>query len=162
MKTHHYALELNWTGNTGAGTKTYAGYSRNHEFFSTGKPVVPGSSDPSFRGDPKRYNPEELLLAAIANCHMLWYLHFCSENKITVTHYTDQPTATMQEETNGAGKFTEAVLHPQVTISNGDAGLAHALHDKAHEFCFVAQSLNFPVKCDAAIVASDSSSARSN
>jgi organic hydroperoxide reductase OsmC/OhrA len=148
MRSHYYSLQLKWIGNTGNGTKTYTGYSRNHEVSIMGKPTLPGSSDPAFRGDPTRYNPEELLLAAIANCHMLWFLHFCSENKIVVEKYEDNPTAIMQEKSSGAGRFIEATLHPNVTISSGDTTLIDELHEKAHQFCFVAQSLNFPVKCE--------------
>ena len=151
-KTHFYALHLRWTGNTGHGTKTYSGYSRNHEVTIAGKPMLPGSSDPSFRGDATRYNPEELLLAAISNCHMLWFLHLCAEYKINVTAYEDSPTSIMQEDQTGGGKFTEATLHPVVTVASGDVALIDALHEKAHGFCFVAQSLNFPVHCSGKVI----------
>ncbi len=117
MKKHHYSLLLHWTGNTGNGTTNYRDYERSHEISIEGKPLILASSDPSFRGDPGRYNPEELLLASLSGCHMLWFLHLCADNKIIVVDYYDQPTATMQENKEGSGRFTEAVL--QGSYCNG-------------------------------------------
>src|SRR5579871_3952493 len=102
MKQHHYSIELRWTGNLGNGTKTYKTYSRNHEILSPGKPVLPGSSDPVFRGDSSRYNPEELLVASLSSCHMLWFLHLCADNGIVVTDYQDSPSGTMVEAPDGS------------------------------------------------------------
>ncbi len=148
MKDHHYKTKTEWNGNLGEGTSGYTAYSRNHEISVEGKPLIPGSSDPSFRGDATRYNPEELLVSAISSCHMLWYLHLCSVNGIIVTRYVDQAEGTMLEEKNGSGQFKEVVIRPAVTISKGDINLAHDLHNQAHEFCFIARSVNFPVVCE--------------
>ena len=152
-KTHAYQITTTWTGNTGAGTKDYRGYERAHEFSAPNKPVIAGSSDPNFRGDATRYNPEELLVAALSACHMLWYLHLCAENSIVVTAYVDDARGTMAETEDGGGHFTEVVLHPVVTINAGDHQLATQLHERAHELCYIANSMNFPVRCEATIKA---------
>ena len=150
-KTHTYQINLTWTGNTGAGTGGYRAYERAHEISAPGKPVIAGSSDPLFRGDAARYNPEELLVASLAACHMLWYLHLCADSGITVTAYSDQPQGQMIETADGGGRFTEVVLHPVVTIGPGDCALAEQLHERAHALCFVANSMNFPVRCECVI-----------
>src|SRR5258706_12940036 len=125
-KQHHYSLTMTWVGNTGEGTKSYQSYSRNHVYSSKGKPEIPGSSDPSFRGDPSRYNPEEMLVATLSSCHMLWYLHLCAVNGITIVSYEDKPEGTMHEDENGGGHFTDVVLRPRIQISNGDMSKAEA------------------------------------
>jgi organic hydroperoxide reductase OsmC/OhrA len=150
-KEHHYSLTMKWTGNTGEGTKSYQSYSRNHIYSSEGKSDISGSSDPSFRGDPGRYNPEELLVATLSSCHMLWYLHLCSLNDIIVESYEDKPIGTMVEEVNGSGYFTEVTLKPAVIISKGDINKANELHHEAHAMCFIANSVKFPVKCESTI-----------
>lgn len=150
-KKHHYTLQMDWTGNTGTGTKSYQSYLRSHIYKSNGKPEIPGSSDPSFRGDPSRYNPEELLVATLSSCHMLWYLHLCSVNGITVESYKDKPEGTMVEEENGSGYFNEVILKPRIEISSGDISKAESLHHEAHSLCFIANSVKFPVKCEAEI-----------
>jgi organic hydroperoxide reductase OsmC/OhrA len=152
MKEHHYSLTMTWTGNKGEGTKSYQSYSRNHTYLSDGKPEIPGSSDPSFRGDASRYNPEELLVGTLSSCHMLWYLHLCSVNGIVVESYEDKPEGIMLEEENGSGYFSEVTLKPVVTISKGGDQLAHKLHHEAHDMCFIANSVKFPVKCEARIL----------
>ncbi|MBS1558534.1 MAG: OsmC family protein [Bacteroidetes bacterium] len=148
MKEHRYTLKLTWTGNLGQGTKSYTSYSRHYVYSAVGKPDLPGSSDPSFRGDPSCYNPEDLLVGIISSCHMLWFLHLCSVNHIIVEKYEDNPTGIMMEGKEGNGKFTEVVLRPHVTISAGDRKQAELLHQEAHRFCFIANSVNFPVKCE--------------
>jgi organic hydroperoxide reductase OsmC/OhrA len=146
MPTHTYRLTNRWTGNQGSGTSGYKAYGRDHEISISGKPVLPGSSDPHYRGDPTRYNPEEFLLAAISGCHMLWYLHFCSESQIIVVNYVDEAEATMEVAADGNGRFTKAVLRPRITVTSDDkAQLAEHLHEKAHKFCFIANSVNFPI-----------------
>ncbi|HWP35716.1 MAG TPA: OsmC family protein [Thermodesulfobacteriota bacterium] len=146
---HAYAVQVRWTGNLGQGTSGYRAYSRAHEIAAAGKPVVPGSSDPAFRGDPARYNPEELLVASLSACHMLWYLHLCAEARIVVTGYADDASGTLAIEPDGGGRFTEVVLRPVVTVRPGaDAALARALHERAHHLCFIARSVNFPVRCE--------------
>lgn len=147
MKTHNYTLQLNWTGNTGVGTLNYRTYERSHEIRIDGKPILKGSSDPAFRGDASCYNPEELLLASLSSCHMLWYLHLCADNGIIVTDYADNATAIMEETENGSGKFTEATLCPVVIITDERfAEKAILLHEEANRMCFIANSVNFPVK----------------
>jgi organic hydroperoxide reductase OsmC/OhrA len=146
-KQHQYAVSVTWTGNDGAGTQTYRSYRRDHEIAAVGKPTVPGSSDPAFRGDPTRYNPEELLVAALSSCHMLWYLHLCSTNGIAVLEYRDEAGGIMQEESDGGGAFVRAVLKPRVKIAAGaDRDKALALHETAHHLCFIARSVTFPVE----------------
>src|SRR5687767_7443158 len=114
-KHHHYPVHMKWTGNTGTGTSQYRGYERAHEYSVPGKPVIPGSSDPAFRGDKTRYNPEELLVMAVSSCHMLWVLHLASVAGIVVTAYEDEASGTMVETADGGGHFTEVVLRPRVT-----------------------------------------------
>jgi organic hydroperoxide reductase OsmC/OhrA len=145
-REHHYAVTVDWTGNKGSGTSGYTAYARAHEIRIAGKPTIPGSSDPSFRGDPARYNPEELLVASLSGCHMLWYLHLCSVAGIVVTQYVDNAEGTMIEESDGGGRFTSVVLKPEVSVKRGaDLAKARELHAAAHEMCFIARSVNFPV-----------------
>ena len=147
MKEHRYNITMKWVGNQGEGTKTYSSYSRNHEISIPGRETILGSSDPAFRGDASRYNPEQLLVSAIASCHMLWYLHLCTENGIVITRYEDHAEGIMMEEKNGAGQFKEIVLRPKIVIQAGEISIAHTLHTQAHQFCFIARSVNFPVIC---------------
>lgn len=146
-KTHQYHVTLNWTGNRGNGTSSYTAYSRDHTIRVKGKPKIKCSSDPGFRGDAGRYNPEELLVASLANCHMLWYLHLCSEAGITVVKYEDKPVGTMTETPDGSGYFREVVLNPHVEVA-ADSMIKKALslHHAANKKCFIANSVNFPVK----------------
>src|SRR5947208_2288807 len=112
-KSHTYTVQMKWTGNLGTGTSSYRAYSRNHEISVQGKPMIPGSSDPAFRGDPARYNPEDMLVAALSTCHLLVYLHLCADSGITVVDYTDDPMGTMVETEDGGGYFTEVTLRPR-------------------------------------------------
>ena len=147
MKHHHYKTTIEWTGNKGSGTSNYRDYERSHTISVENKPVIEGSSDPAFRGDKAKYNPEEMLLSSLSSCHMLWYLHFCSETGIIVTGYIDSAIGTMEETANGSGHFTEAILNPVVTITDEkQIKKAEELHEKANQFCFIANSVNFPVK----------------
>ncbi|HEX7049095.1 MAG TPA: OsmC family protein [Longimicrobiales bacterium] len=147
---HEYTLRVEWTGNRGEGTSSYRAYDRAHDIFAPGKPVIPGSSDPAFRGDPARYSPEDLLVASLSACHMLWYLHLCADAGIVVTSYVDDAVGTMVETEQTGGHFAEVVLRPVVTVRPG-ADLEHAarLHDRAHHLCFIANSVNFPVRHEA-------------
>jgi organic hydroperoxide reductase OsmC/OhrA len=156
MKLHHYAVRIDWTGNDGEGTKTYRSYRRDHVITAAGKPPLPGSSDPSFRGDPTRYSPEDLLVAGLSSCHMLWYLHLCAVNHVTVLEYHDMAEGQMNEAEDGGGAFARVVLRPVVKIAAGDdTAKARALHEEAHRFCFLARSVNFPVEIEPVEVASD-------
>ena len=152
-KLHAYSVSLRWTGNQGTGTSGYRAYSRDHELSAGSKPAIPGSSDPNFRGDPARWNPEELLVASLCACHQLWYLHLCSANGIVVLAYEDNASGEMQEEADGAGQFVSVTLRPRVTIKpGGDAELAKRLHHDASEKCFIARSVNFPVRHEPEII----------
>ncbi len=145
-RTHTYELTVTWTGDRGTGTSGYRAYSRAHEVTAAGRPPLPGSSDPTFRGDPDRWNPEQLLVAALAQCHLLWYLHLCAEAGVVVTGYTDTPTGLMAEDDDGGGRFTEVTLRPRVTVAAADSvGRAVELHGTAHRMCFIANSVTFPV-----------------
>ncbi len=143
---YEYEATIRWTGNQGSGTSAYDAYSRDHVIEIDGKPPIAASADPAFRGDPARHNPEELLLASLSSCHMLWYLHLAAVNKIVVTAYTDRAQGFMEMPKGGTGHFTRAILRPEVTISSGDAALAARLHKTASEHCFIANSVNFPVE----------------
>ncbi|NMO15405.1 OsmC family protein [Pyxidicoccus fallax] len=145
-KEHRYAVTVEWTGNRGEGTATYRSYERAHELRVEGKPPIPGSSDPAFRGDPARWNPEELLVASLSACHKLWYLHLCATAGVVVTDYVDAAEGVMAEDADGSGQFVRVVLRPRVTITAGsDPEKARALHHEAHAMCFIARSVNFPV-----------------
>jgi organic hydroperoxide reductase OsmC/OhrA len=146
-RQHHYQLHLKWTGNTGTGTSSYRAYRRDHEITCAGKSLIAGSADPKFRGDQTRWNPEELLVASLAACHELWYLHLCADAGIIVVAYEDAPEGFMDETADGAGQFTRVVLRPRVLLRAGsDRDRALALHEKAHALCFIARSVNFPVE----------------
>ena len=147
MKEHNYDISVHWTGNLGNGTPSYAAFSRDHEISVAGKRIaIPGSSDAHFRGDASRYNPEELLVASLSACHMLWYLHLCAVNDVVVTGYDDRASGTMLEEKDGRGRFSRVVLRPRVTISpESDREKALELHKDAHRMCFIANSVRFAV-----------------
>jgi len=146
-KQHTYDLTVKWTGNKGHGTFDSRLYGRDHKIMIANKPDILGSSDSSFRGDKKKHNPEELLLAALSSCHMLWYLDLCANEGIVVVDYVDRATGIMEETPDRSGRFIEVTLHPVVTVSEGSmVEKAKALHIKANELCFIANSVNFPVK----------------
>jgi len=155
-KEHIYKTKLNWAGGSIQGpARNYKNYSREYEINIEGKPILRGSSDPAFMGDANLHNPEDLLLASISSCHMLWYLHLCTVNGIVVVDYQDGATGVMVEEKNGAGYFSAVTLHPVVTIEvGGDEEKALSLHHKANKMCFIANSLNFKVDHAAQIISS--------
>ncbi|GAA4682509.1 OsmC family protein [Pseudonocardia yuanmonensis] len=145
-RTHGYAVTVRWTGDEGSGTSDYRSYSRAHDVVAEGKPALAGSADPAFRGDPARWNPEELLVAALAQCHMLSYLALCARHGVVVTGYTDAAEGTMEESPTHGGHFTEVVLRPRVRVA--EESMRHkagALHHEASETCFIANSVDFPV-----------------
>lgn len=145
-RQHDYKLTMTWTGNKGTGTATYTGYERSHRISIEGKPDILGSSDPVFRGDKTKYNPEELLLAALSSCHMLAYLHLCADVGIVVVDYIDNADGIMVETDNGSGHFTEVTLNPVVVVSDSSMiDKANELHEEANKVCFIANSCNFPV-----------------
>lgn len=144
---HHYKLQITWTGNNGTGTSDAKAYERSHTLSAEGKEDLQCSSDPAFRGDSSKYNPEEFLVAAISSCHMLWYLHLCADAGIIVTDYVDQPEGVMVDSFEGkGGRFTSVTLKPTITITDGSKeAQALELHERAHEKCFIANSCNFPI-----------------
>ncbi|MGK5732998.1 OsmC family protein [Streptomyces sp. URMC 124] len=148
-ETHTYDVAIERTGNLGSGTDGYRSFSRAHEVLATGKTPIAASSDPAFRGDPARWNPEELLVASVAQCHMLWYLHLCAVGGVTVVDYEDRARGVMTMDANGAGggRITEVVLRPEVTVAQASmVDKARALHGDVHAVCFIARSVNFPVR----------------
>ncbi len=145
-RQHHYNPTVTWTGNLGSGTSTYRAYARDHVVSVAGRPDIPGSSDPAFRGDASRHNPEDLLVASLSACHMLWYLHLAAEASVVVTAYRDTPEGLMVEDADRGGWFERVALRPEVTIAPAsDPTVARDLHEAAHRKCFIANSMNFPV-----------------
>jgi organic hydroperoxide reductase OsmC/OhrA len=146
---HHYEARTRWTGNSGQGTTAYRAYERSHETAAAGRPDIAGSSDPAFRGDSQRWNPELLLVAALSQCHLLAYLHQCAVAGVVVTAYVDEASGTMTEADDGGGQFEEVVLRPVVTVRSADmVERAEELHHRASQLCFITRSVNFPVRHD--------------
>jgi organic hydroperoxide reductase OsmC/OhrA len=145
-KRHRYSACVTWTGNRGTDTSGYRAYDRSHAITAPGKPAIAGSADPAFRGDAARWNPEELLVASLAACHQLWYLHLCADAGIVVLRYHDDATGVMHEQADGAGAFASVVLRPHAVLAPGaDAAAARRLHDAAARMCFIARSVSFAV-----------------
>lgn len=154
MTSHHYDVSVHWTGNRGSGTSGYRDFGRDHDVAADGTPTIAGSADPAFRGDPSRWNPEQLFTATLAQCHMLWYLHLAAQAGVVVSHYTDDAVGTMVTDPDGGGRFVEVLLRPRVTVSSADM-LEPALlvHESAHEKCFLANSVSFPIRHDPVVTA---------
>jgi organic hydroperoxide reductase OsmC/OhrA len=146
MRDHSYAVSIEWTGNRGTGTSGYRDYAREHVIRAEGLDAIAGSSDRTFHGDSSRWNPEQLLLAALSQCHLLSYLHVAATHGVVVESYTDDAVGTMRTDAAGGGRFTEVTLRPRVSISAGDPALAESLHEEAAAKCFIAASVNFPVR----------------
>ena len=143
---HDYAARLVWEGNRGAGTSTYQAYGREWRIQVNGKPDLVGSADPSFRGDPDKHNPEDLLVMALSSCHLLSYLALCARNRISVLSYVDEASGVMTTTADGGGHFLSVTLRPKVEVADTVMReLAMELHEKAHAACFIACSVNFPV-----------------
>ena len=152
-KLHRYEVQVEWTGNLGTGTSSYEGYTRDHRLAAPGKEVLACSADPSFRGDPSRYNPEELFIASIASCHMLWYLHLCADAGVRVLAYEDRPTGILAESGMQAGELTVVALHPRVEVEReSEVETARALHEQAHALCFLARSVRTPIRIEPLVV----------
>lgn len=155
-KEHRYAARVVWTGDRGVGTRGYREYERDHEVLADGKPTIAGSSDPTFRGDGSRWNPEELYVATLSQCHMLWYLHLCSVNGVVVAAYEDPAEGVMIEAEDGSGRFERVTLHPRATVTDVEmVGRARELHHEAHRLCFIANSANFPVGTEPEVLVGD-------
>lgn len=144
---YNYQATIKWTGNKGTGTDSYRNYERSHTININDKATILGSSDPAFRGDHTKHNPEDLLVSSLSACHMLWYLHLCTESGVIVVDYIDNATGIMIESSNGGAQFTEVTLNPIVTVTEQVmVDKANELHKKANELCFIANAVNFPVK----------------
>jgi organic hydroperoxide reductase OsmC/OhrA len=153
-RTHRYDITVAWTGNRGTGTSGYRDYGRDHEISADGRPMIEGSADPVFRGDKTRWNPELALVAALSECHMLSYLHVCASAGVVVTGYEDDAYGVMAETDDGGGHFTEVVLRPRVTVADAAmTGQAQELHGPASAKCFIASSVNFPVRHESEVIA---------
>jgi organic hydroperoxide reductase OsmC/OhrA len=149
---HSYAVRVHWQGNRGAGTTDHRGYSRDLLITAEGNPPIEGSADPAFRGAPQRWNPEELMLAALSECHLLSYLYVAVNHGIVVTAYEDDAIGTIVQTSDGGGHFTSVTLRPVVTIAAGDPDVARAIHKEASQKCFIAASVNFPIEHEPRIV----------
>ncbi|MBM7783260.1 OsmC family protein [Arthrobacter tumbae] len=153
LSEHHYLVRVVWTGNQGDGTSSYRSYTRDHEVASAGVPVIFGSADPTFHGNPDRWNPEQLLLAALSQCHMLSYLHMAVKSGIIVTAYEDAAEGTMRLNADGSGEFTGVTLKPRVTITDSTVKhTAQSIHADAAAACFIGRSVNFPVLHEPVVV----------
>jgi organic hydroperoxide reductase OsmC/OhrA len=151
-RRHSYSVTVTWTGNRGTGTSGYRDYQRSYDISATGKSKIAGSSDPAFRGEDSRWNPEELLVASLSACHELWYLHLCADAGVVVEAYVDEAVGVMEETADGGGQFVEVVLRPRVRPAPGsDLDKIQSLHHEAHAKCFIARSVNFPVRCEPGI-----------
>lgn len=150
MAQHDYTARVVWTGNRGQGTASYKGYDRTWNVETPGKPLIHCSNDPLLGGDPTLHNPEDMLIAALSACHMLWYLHLASNAGIAVHDYRDDPLAIGETDSTGASRFLSATLRPQITVPEGtDVAEADAIHHEIGKVCFIARSVNFPVDYDA-------------
>ncbi len=149
MSEHSYDVTITWTGNRGEGTTGVRDYDRDHTIAAVGPPAIDGTADPGFLGDPERWNPEQLFTVSISQCHMLWYLGLCARAGVVVHEYTDEAEGTMVTAPDGSGHFTEVILRPRIVVGAADqVERATSLHQKAHEKCFIAQSVNFEVKVE--------------
>jgi len=147
VKQHFYQAKITWTGNQGSGTSGYRDYTRDHDVEVGEKKIILASSDPAFLGNPELHNPEELFLASLSSCHMLWFLHLCSTKGVVVVNYQDNAEGVMEESKNGSARFKEVTLHPQVTVAEERMiEKVDSIHSKANRMCFIANSCNFPVK----------------
>lgn len=142
----HHAVTVRWTGDCGTGTTRYDDYSRSHDILVDGKPTIAASADAGFRGDPTLPNPEDLFVAALSSCHMLFYLALCARHGVCVHAYEDRAAGVLDSDTRGQGRFTGVRLSPRVTVAaSNDLALARRLHDDAHRCCFLANSVSAPV-----------------
>lgn len=151
---HTYDVTVTWTGDDGEGTTTYRSYRRDNVVTAEGLPDLAGSADPAFRGDPTRWNPEQLLVAALSQCHLLTYLHLCATNGVVVSGYVDDAHGEMTLNRDHSGQMASVTLRPRVTVA--DAGMverAVALHHDVPDLCFIARSVNFPVRHEPTVLA---------
>lgn len=146
LNSHSYEVSINWTGNRGSGTSGYRAYGRDHTVNSVGVPTLLGSADRTFHGDRERWNPEQLLVTALSQCHMLSFLHVAVNHGIVVTAYQDTATGILELNADGSGQFSSVTLNPLIRVADpATAELALSLHAEAASKCFIARSVNFPV-----------------
>jgi len=146
---HHYEVNVKWEGNNAEGTKNIRTYTRNHIAKIGNKPELHLTTDNKAVGDANKLNPEDLLVTAIASCHMLSYLYVCSLDGIVVLDYTDKANGLMTEKEKGGGSFDVVELNPVVIVADESMiEKAIELHHKAHEICYIANSVNFEVRCN--------------
>ncbi len=149
-EAHDFEARIVWTGNRGTGTSDYRAFTRDWEVRTPGKPAIACSNDPRLGGDPGLHNPEDMLIAALSACHMLWYLHLASEAGVVVLAYEDAPLGHGESAPSGAGRFTGATLRPRITVAPGtDLERADAIHHEIGKVCFIARSVAFPVTHEA-------------
>jgi organic hydroperoxide reductase OsmC/OhrA len=117
--------------------------SRAHT-IELGEQALSASSAPEYKGDPAKADPEEMLIGALSSCHMLWFVALARAKRLSLTAYEDDAEGTMD-----GTRFTGAVLRPLVEFDDGtDAETIRELHHKAHERCFISNSVNFPVEVE--------------
>ena len=158
---HAFETHLRWPADPAQALPPAPAFSRNSVLSAPGKKEVAGSAPAVFGGDAARYNPEELLLMALSECHMLTYLAVAAKRNLSILAYEDRATGTLGLGTNGIksgplGKMSmqQVTLRPRVTVAKGtDLAEALAIHERAHANCFIANSVNFPVRHEAQIVA---------
>jgi organic hydroperoxide reductase OsmC/OhrA len=146
MPTHTYEARLEWLAEVGGAA---AG---NHRVDFAGQPALEMSAAPQYRGDPTRLNPEELFVAALASCQLLTYLALARGAGVTVQRYEDHAVGTLAIADRKM-RMTDVLLRPRITVAAGtDEGKASALVDKAHDGCFIANSVTCAVRVEARIV----------
>ena len=147
--THHYAAKITWHGRRDGLPFDYRSYDRTHRVEIEGKPAFIASADPTFLGDSSLYNPEDMLVVALSSCHMLSYLAICARARVTVLSYTDEAEGVMVMDQPDTGRFSDVLLKPVVELAPGsDVEKARSFHAMAHKVCFIARSVNFPVRCE--------------
>src|SRR5690606_36510950 len=143
---HEYSVKVTWTGNCGQGTSDYKSYNRDHVVSIESKSDILGSSDPAFRGDKTKHNPEELFVSSLSTCHMLWYLHLCAQWGVEVTETVDNAIGVKEEDSTGSGRYVKVTLQPMVTVTEASMiSEANKMHKRTNELCFIANAVNFPV-----------------
>jgi organic hydroperoxide reductase OsmC/OhrA len=146
MQKHNYEATVTWTGARQGTTSSWHAYSREYEALVEGKPTLQLTADSAFLGDAALHNPEDLLVISLSGCHLLTYLWQCSRARLHVVSYADEASGAMIWD-GETYRFSEVVLRPRVVVKEGsDLALAEELHDRAHDLCFIARSVNFPVR----------------
>ena len=132
-------------------------YSRAHEWRFDGGAIVPASSSPHVvrvpLSDASAVDPEEAFVASLASCHMLWFLSFAAARGLVVDDYQDDAVGIMAKNADGKLAMTQVTLKPVVKFADAPPSPEQfeALHDEAHEACFIATSVKTEVRCEATI-----------